>query len=164
MSKLTLRDYQQKSINDLFLAVIVEQISDQEAKDHMHSLTPEDEDYAKVKEVEQHIDSAISESMKKQNVNPDYASQFSDMLKEAISICFEKTAVIVVLKNDDTYINVNDDEEIDMSTHELRFLEPFSDYYSEGEYRFEELNGRVVLDVDSIEPIDRYEQKIKQKM
>lgn len=47
MSKLTLRDYQTKSINDLFMAVIVEDLSDEEAKKHVESLTPQDNDYKK---------------------------------------------------------------------------------------------------------------------
>ena len=59
---------------------------------------------------------------------------------------------------------VNDDEEIDMTTHELRMLEPFSDYYSESEYRFIEMEGRVVLDVDSMEPWENYTHKVKEEL
>lgn len=164
MSKLTLQDYQSKSINDLFMAVIVEQISDAEAKQHMESLNPQDEDYGKVKEIEDFVDSTIAKSVQKFNVDPARANQFAELMKGTISFCFEKTAPIIVLKNGDTYINVNDDEEIDMTTHELRMLEPFSDYYSENEYRFIEIEGRVVLDVDSMEPWENYTHKVKEEL
>lgn len=161
MSKLTLQDYQAKSINDLFMAVIVENLSEEEAKRHMESLTPQDEDYKKVKEEEELIDSAIADAIEKSPQEPNVASRFADIMKLAISFCFEKTAPIIVLKDGENYINVNDDEEIDMKTHTLRNMEHFSDYYSEDEYRFIEMDGRVVLDVDSMEPWERYIEKVK---
>lgn len=160
MSKLTLREYQTKSIDDLFMAVIVEDLSDEEAKKHMQSLTPQDDDYKKVKEVEEVIDSCANRIIEESDIDPNEVSQFADIMKSALSVCFEKIATIVVMKNGESYINVNDDEEIDMKTHTLRNMEPFSDYYSENEYRFIELDGRVVLDVDSMEPFERYEKKV----
>lgn len=163
MSKLTLRDYQTKSINDLFMAVIVEDLSDEEAKRHMQSLTPQDDDYKKVKEEEAYIDSIIASAIEESTIDQSKASQFADIIKSAISFCFEKTAPIIVLKDGESYINVNDDEEIDMKTHTLRSMEPFSDYYSESEYRFVEVDGRVVLDVDSMEPWERYVEKVKEE-
>ena len=164
MSKLTLQDYQSKTINDLFMAVTVENVPDEEAKEYVETLTPQDENYAEVKEVEGLIDSSISEATRECNVDSAIANQLLGIMKGVISLCFEKVTPIICLKDGDAYINVAKDEEIDMTTHKLIMVEPFSDYYSENEYRFVELEGIVVLDVDSLEPWERYVEKSEQSL
>lgn len=149
MSKLTLQDYLSTNINDLFMAVIVEQPSEAETQQYMESLTPQDEDYKKIKKATRIRDALMTLS--------------AGLLKGTLSLQFEKTAPVIVLKYGDAYFNVGDDQEIDMTTHELRQIEPFSDYYSENEYRFIEMNGRVVMDVDSTAPWEKYINKV-QKM
>lgn len=149
MSKLTLQDYLSTNINDLFMAVIVEQPSEAETQQYMESLTPQDEDYKKIKKATRIRDALMTLS--------------AGLLRGTLSLQFEKTAPVIVLKYGDAYFNVGDDQEIDMTTHELRQIEPFSDYYSENEYRFIEMNGRVVMDVDSTAPWEKYINKV-QKM
>lgn len=147
MSKLTLQDYMSTSINDLFMAVIVEQPSEAEKQQYLESLTPQDEDYKILKKATRIRNALMTLS--------------AGLLRGTLSLHFEKTAPVIVLKYGDAYFNVGDDQEIDMTTHELRQIEPFSDYYSENEYRFIEMNGRVVMDVDSTAPWEKYINKVK---
>ena len=51
-----------------------------------------------------------------------------------------------------------------MTTQELKMVEPFSDYYSENEFRFLEQDGKIILDVDSTEPWEKYIHKIQEKL
>lgn len=159
MSAFKLRDYQSKSISDLYMAIIVEDLSVEESRLHRDSLKSEDEDYAKIKEFDKFIDDLTQNALNESQLDSASAEQMKDIMKEAVSCCFEKSAAIIVIKFGNIYVNINDDEEIDMSTHTLRNFEPFSDYYAENEYRFLEVDERVVLDVDSLEPFERYEKK-----
>ena len=161
MSKLTtLRDYQSKSINDIFMAVIVSQLPDAESERYIQSLTPLDRDYQTVRQLENLIDNRLEQSLLNYNAN----NELKEAMKKAISFCVEEAAPAIIIKNGDTYINVEDNEEIDMTTQELKMVEPFSDYYSENEFRFLEQDGKIVLDVDSTEPWEKYIHKIQEKL
>lgn len=153
MSKLTLSDYQSKPISDFFMAVISQPLSQAEAKEYLASLSHDDSIYSILNTFLQNIFQKLGTSAD----NP----ALKNALNELISVGLERSAAIIVLKVGDTYINVNDDEEIDMNSYQLTNLEPFSDYYSVGEYRFIEVNGRVVLDVNSMAPFNKYEEKVK---
>ncbi|MDF2865214.1 MAG: hypothetical protein K0R72_23 [Clostridia bacterium] len=163
MSAFKLREYQSKSISDLYMAIIVEKLSDEEAKRHRNALKPQDEGYAEVKKLDELVDNLTRNALNESNLDSTSAKQITDIMKDAISFAFEKSAAIIVMKFGDTYVNLNDDQEINVSTHTLRNLEPFSDYYAEDEYRFLELDGKVVLDVDSFEPFEEYEKKFFKK-
>ena len=73
--QLTLRDYQSQPIDLLFMAVIIEEFSPIERKQHMESLTPKDQDYWKIKDSEKFIDSKITEGAEELNLDPALAKQ-----------------------------------------------------------------------------------------
>ncbi|NLC87265.1 MAG: hypothetical protein GX682_00550 [Clostridiaceae bacterium] len=153
MSKLTLRDYQSKHISDLFLALIVTQVSEEDTKEYLESLTPEDKDYQKVKAIKDWMNSNFAEGTQE--------AEFVKLIKDSFSFSSERTAATILVKDGDSYINVTDNSNLDMETNELIILEPFSDYYSENEYRFIENEGKIILDVDSIEPFEIFSKKIE---
>jgi hypothetical protein len=124
-------------------------------------LIPGSEEYTKVKQLTDLISSKVAEANLK--LGTECSINVSDVTKRAIDLLCEKFVAIVLLKDGDTYININIVEKIDMSTYQLKNLEPFSSYYKENEYRFEEADGRVILDVDSLEPFENFEKKYIQQ-
>ena len=47
----------------------------------------------------------------------------------------------------------------DFEKCKIKHLEPFKDYYKEDEYRFIMYEGKPVIDVESLEPMERFEAK-----
>ena len=96
MSKLTLRDYQSKHISDLFLALIVTQVSEEDTKEYLESLTPEDKDYQKVKAIKDWMNSNFAEGTQE--------AEFVKLIKDSFSFSSERTAATILVKDGDSII------------------------------------------------------------
>ena len=71
---------------------------------------------------------------------------------------------VVIVKVGDKYQNLSAEDIDFVDEGDILFMEPFSKYYKEGEYRFVMHNGRPTMDVDSLEPISEFEKVYAKKM
>ena len=85
-------------------------------------------------------------------------SEYVDALKQILYSAMTISSTTVLAKTDDGWIDVGESG-YDIKKGKIACLEPFKDYYNEGEYDFEEVNGHAVLCVDSIEPFEKFQSK-----
>ena len=74
-----------------------------------------------------------------------------------------------LIRSDGTYIDLNGYGNKIYNKESLKFVEPFSDYYTEGSFKFCEFSEEfdnpfmrgIGIDFDSLDGIERYEKKVK---
>ncbi len=137
MNKLTLRDYQEKSIDDLYMALIVET----NILNNIISLSS----------------FRVYKMIKQGNLPASFAKELT---KRDLFYVHEEYVATIILVVGINYINVCTGAQIDMSKCKLSYVEPFSSYYSEGDYSFVEENGIITIQLNSSKPFDEYQSKV----
>lgn len=144
----TLEDYQNRPIEDLFMAVVLEctpsaSITDSSAKE---------------------LASRLAQSIMEHGLSQKRADEIEKIIKEqaeGLEILVSRR-IAVALKVGEKYVDVTDDGRLldKVNGTYIEELEPFGSFYSKEEYSFEQgEDGKIYLEVTSMEPIERYEKE-----
>lgn len=156
MKALTLEDCKRVKITDLWLGLPIFKATDEDAE----AINEQKND---PKEIQKKDDALLSayETATEMGLEPELAKQLTNILSEVVeTLPAMYTVPMFLLKVDDErYYSLNDGDLDPEDAVRIDYLEPFSDYYSEGQYRFVIINGKVCIDVDSGEPFERYSKK-----
>ncbi|MBR4261505.1 MAG: hypothetical protein IKQ33_06130 [Clostridia bacterium] len=174
MEKLTLEQCNALPITDLFIATIEEPMDSEHSKAFLQC----DLDEAKnaeelISKAKESIDESIA-SVMEQNGEEELTQEQEDFFKLlsdgflSMAVSFTRTAVVYKL-SDGTYLDLNGFGNDIYGEEKVKFIEPFSDYYEEGTFRFiegpedaEEPNRRGIhIDVDELDGVDQYTDKMK---
>ena len=149
-------DQQSISSPELFMAVLVERLSISEARNYQKSLTPHNKNWDML---EKYMDVKVAKFLAKKNPSYEETQQIKKLIDEYCCINSEKTTAIIVLENkEECYINLVDSKVINNETQQLKFIEPFFDYYSENEYSLIKKNDEYFLKLKTIEPFEQYKR------
>ncbi len=160
MKMLTLEELQKRSINDFYMAIIncpqdcslpVADLSEEELaeiNEKLENTSPEE------KEAMECLFGSIARAK-------NYLAKTLQVLKASLT---NIDSNVVIVKVGDKYQNLSVEDIDFVDEGDILFMEPFSKYYKEGEYRFVMHNGRPTMDVDSLEPISEFEKVYAKKM
>ena len=147
MKMLTLEELRKRSINDFYMALILEK--DLSVFDF--ALDSEDDSA----EIDEMVDNASSEEKESLINHFGWIELAKKKLSEATNSITESLVRIefsvVIVKVGDKYQNLSDEDIDFFDESDIAFMEPFSKHYKEGEYRLVMHNGRPIIDVDSSE-------------
>lgn len=165
MRRITLADTHNISINDLYLGTAIYQ-----ADEEMTKIYHERPDEFIVKEDEEKFDECFEQAVDEvedKKVDANIVETLKDSIKEVVKSLPLMAAIEVPLyKAGNEFIYIGPDDSFDLNNVRLQYIEPFSDYYHEGEYHFESTaSGKYAqLDVDSLEPFEHYCSKTRKNM
>ena len=158
MKKLTLADCANVKISDLYLGFVLFETGPEDAE-AIEAQKNSPKEIVKVNVMFDEVRKNIEDK-----VPTEFLDDFMSLLTEACKAMPPLYGVVMFLLDlDGHYYNLNASEDDPENAIRIDHLEPLSDYYSEEEYRFVEVNGKVCLDVNSPEPYERYEEKITAK-
>ena len=160
MKMLTLEELQKRSINDFYMALI------NCSKDC--SLPVSDLSEEEIAEINETFENALPEEKEAMEYffgsmerTKNYLAKTLRVLKASLTNILYN---VVIVKVGDKYQNLSAEDIDFVDEDDILFMEPFSKYYKEGEYRFVMHNGRPTMDVDSLEPISEFEKVYAKKM
>ncbi len=151
-----LENYQSISIRNIFLATLVETFD----------VTPDEaEKYANennnIQDVANKVKKRISEIKDFFNSTPYPMPAMSKLADQLITMQLEKRVCTAVVKIDNYYIDVGYEGLAGKKIPEelIENLEPISNYYKKEQLCLIKQNGKIVLDVDTLEPFEEYKRK-----
>lgn len=162
MCKITIEDVRKVPINELFMAAIIENLQEEEAKEILATMTDEERNRSNIPEAENELKQLAPEISELFGGTEDDTKDLFEGLKGILPCFMERILCTAVLKHEDKYISFSPYGPVILEEKDLKYMKPLSEYYREGEYRFIEENGRIVIDLDSLEPYKRYENEVKQ--
>jgi len=162
MCKLTIEDYRKAPISDIFLVTIIEDVSESDGKEVLEKMSDEEKEIAGICKAENMLEEIASKVYSELGESKKEGNKLLEFFKSIIPCCLEISLTIAVLKHEGKYFNLSPLGELIIEEKELKFMRPFSDYVKEGEYKFIEKDGRVVLDIEPFDSIKRYEDEVKQ--
>ena len=147
MKMLTLEELRARSINEFYIALILDK--DLPAFD----FAPESEWV--LAEIDEEVGDASSE-VKESLINHFGSIKLAKMKMSEVVNSIADTLVriefsVVIVKVGDRYQNLSYEGVDFFDESDIAFMEPFSKHYKEGEYRLVMHNGRPMIDVDSSE-------------
>lgn len=72
-----------------------------------------------------------------------------------------KESTSILIKNGNSFFNLNDNTFVDLSTHRLENLEPFAKYYSASDYKFTtDQDNRILINLNYSEPYTEYKKAV----
>ena len=147
MKMLTLEELRKRSMNDFYIALILEK--DLSIFD---SALGSEDDSAVMDEMVDNVSSEEKESLRNHFGSIELAKKkLSEAANRITDSLVRIEFSVVIVKVGDKYQNLSD-EDIDVfDESDIAFMEPFSKHYKEGEYRLVMHNGRPMIDVDSSE-------------
>lgn len=144
MKMLTLEELRARSINEFYIALILDK--DLPAFD----FAPESEWV--LAEIDEEVGDASSEV--KESLINHFGSiklakkRFSEATKSITESFVRIEFSVVIVKVGDKYQNLSYEGRDFFDESDIAFIEPFSNHYKEGEYRLVRHNGRPMIDVD----------------
>lgn len=158
MKSISLEDAKKLPITSMYMAIVCFPVSHDNFPDVLQQIP----DGTSASESIKRFNNAVDESAESLAVDGKVfgmdQSEYANTLKQILYSAMTISSTTVLAKTDDGWIDVGESGH-DIEKGEITCLEPFKDYYNEGEYDFEELNGHAVLCVHSIEPFEKFESK-----
>lgn len=142
----TLEEYRQSKHEDFFLAIIVREISWEEATDVVIYLPEYPNGVTVAKALELSVKEALAES--DEPVTEENINRVKEDVKKTISTQLESWAPVILLKHEEGYIDLSEMKELG-EEYEIKCIIPLADYYEETEYSFEENEDGIYLDIDN---------------
>ena len=147
MKMLTLEELRARSINEFYIALILDK--DLPAFD----FAPESE--CVLAEIDEEVGNASSE-VKESLINHFGSIELAKRKMREVVNSIADTLVriefsVVIVKVGDRYQNLSYEGVDFFDESDIAFMRPFSKYYKEGEYQFVMYKGRPMIDVDSSE-------------
>ena len=158
MTKLTMADCKNVKISNLYLGLAMFETGPEDAE-AIEAQKNSPEEIEKVNELFDKMHQIVEEKVPS-DFKDDFMYLINDMIDLAKALPTMRAQPMFLLYMDGCYYSLNDGELDLENAIKIDRLEPLSDYYSEEEYRFVEVNGKVCLDVDSPEPFERYTKKV----
>ena len=175
MEKLTLEQCNALPIEKLFIATIEENLDSESSQEFMQENPKVAEDgQKKLTAVKDGINKAFSKAMAENDIEEipeDMQSTLKTIFNEIVKNSVKMTRTVVVYKIDEgKFRDLNGYGNQVYNEERLLFVEPFSDYYAEGTFKFhefteEEIDGSpfmngICVDVDSLDGFEKYENKV----
>lgn len=148
----TLEEYRQSKHEDFFLAIIVREISWEEATDVVIYLPEYPNGITVTKALELSVKEALAES--NEPVTEENKKRVEEEVKKTISTQLESSAPVILLKHEEGYIDLSEMKELG-EEYDIKCLVPLGDYYEKAEYSFEEDDEGIYLDIDT-DPFDAF--------
>ena len=174
MKKITLEQCNALPISELLIATIEEPMDSDDSNELIQNNPKLAEKVNKmtgqvVNKIEESISNAKTELMLEdlpEDAQNTLNSVIDAFLKMAVKI---KRTAVVYKRSDGTYIDLNGYGNKTYKKESLIFVEPFSDYYTEGSFKFCEFSEEesdnpfmrgIGIDFDSLDGMERYEKKV----
>ena len=87
-----------------------------------------------------------------------------DNMHRFVCLLFESYLCTCVINYGGKYVNLSPCGDYIIKPDQIIMERRFSDYYKEGQYDFINQNGRIVIDVESVQPINKYENDVRQML
>ena len=147
MKMLTLEELRKRSINDFYIALILEK--DLSIFD---SALGSEDDSAVMDEMVDNVSSEEKESLINHFGSIELAKRKMREVVNSIADTLVRIEFsVVIVKVGDRYQNLSYEGVDFFDESDIAFMGPFSKYYNEGEYQFVMYKGRPMIDVDSSE-------------
>lgn len=171
MEKITLEQCNALPISELFIATVEESIDSDDSNELILNNPKLAEETDKMAD---QVANEIEESISRANIMledlpEDAQDTLNSVIDEFLKMAVKMTRTAVVYKRSDgTYIDLNGFGNKTYNEESLIFVEPFSDYYTEGSFKFRELSEKsynpfmrgIFIDFDSLDGIEMYEKKV----
>lgn len=158
MKSISLEDAKKLPITSMYMAIVCYPVSQESLPDVLQQIP----DGTSASESIKRFNKAVDDSAKSLAVDGKVfgmeEAEYANALKQILCLAMTISSITVLAKTDDGWIDVGDSG-YDIEKGEITCLEPFKDYYNEGEYDFEDVNGHAVLRVDNIKPFEKFESK-----
>lgn len=159
---MTLKDYRNSRIEDLFLAVIVKRnIVGWEDAHHLHITIPDEQLSITAQEV---LNIAVERAIIENNeeLTEENKSIKKKEIMENVTTLFEECYPVPLLKmKNGKYMDLSVMAEL-AQEFEIRCLTNFKEYYNEGDFSFEEDEEGPYLNIE-MEPFDNFFNEWKEK-
>jgi len=150
---MTLKELRKARHEDIFLAVISRQLSWEESE----NLVMRTEEYPYGIRVSEALKICIEEALleSQKPLTEENIKSLEEEIKQTITSHLEESFNTILLKKDEYYIDLSIMTELD-SKYKIKCLVEFNQYYSKGEYSFEEdEGGSPYLDLE-LEPFQKF--------
>lgn len=159
MRKLTLADCENVKTSDLFIGFAIFNAGPEDAE-AIEAQKNSPEEIQKTNDMFDEVRKNL-ENESDENMPSGFFDKVMSMVKNvAKNLPTMYGSAMILLKKDGQYYSLDLGEETPEDAIRIDHIEPLSNYYSEDEYKFVEENGKVCLDFESLEPIERYTKKV----
>lgn len=143
---MTLKEYREAKHEDFFLAIIVKEISWEDAADVVIYLPEYPNGITVAKALELSVEEALAES--NEPITEENKKSVEEKVKKTISTHLQSWAPVILLKHGEGYIDLSEMKKLG-AEYEIKLLIPLGDYYEKDEYSFEEDEEGLYLDIDA---------------
>lgn len=158
MKSISLEDAKKLPITSMYMAIVCFPVSQESLPDVLKKIPDGTSASESIKKFNEAVDNSAESLAVDGKVFGIEKSEYIDALKQILCSAMTTASITVLAKTDDGWIDVGDCG-YNIEEGEITCLEPFKDYYNEGEYSFEEVNGHTVVCVESIEPFEKFKSK-----
>ena len=154
MKSISLEDAKKLPITSMYMAIVCYPVSHDNFPDVLQQIPNGTSASESIEKFNKAVDDSVESLAIDGKVFGMEESEYVDALKQILYSAMTISSTTVLAKTDNGWIDVGESG-YDIKKGKIACLEPFKDYYNEGEYDFEEVNGHAVLCVDSIEPLKK---------
>ena len=158
MKSISLEDAKKLPITSMYMAIVCYPVSHDNFPDVLQQIPNGTSASESIEKFNKAVDDSVESLAIDGKVFGMEESEYVDALKQILYSAMTISSTTVLAKTDNGWIDVGESG-YDIKKGKIACLEPFKDYYNEGEYDFEEVNGHAVLCVDSIEPFEKFQSK-----
>ena len=158
MKSISLEDAKKLPITSMYMAIVCFPVFQESLPDVLQQIPDGTSASESIKRFNKAVDDSAESLAVDGKVFGMEESEYANALKQILCNAMTIASTTVLAKTDDGWIDVGESG-YDIEKGEITCLEPFKDYYNEGEYDFEEVNGHAVLRVESIEPYEKFKSK-----
>lgn len=155
---MTLNDYRMLRYEDFFLAIIKKEMNWKEAEHVFLTLPGYPDKITAIDLLRMAVDEVLMEN--KEPLTDENRKRIEYDVKQTISPNLEEVYPVILVKQEDGYIDLSQMQKL-QSEFKIVCLIPFSKYYKEDDYSFEEDEDGPYLNID-MEPFDRFTKEYEE--
>ena len=155
---MTLNDYRMLRYEDFFLAIIKREMNWKDAEHVFFTLPDSPEQITAIDLLRMAVDEALIENNKP--LTDENRKRIEDDVKQTITPNLEEWYPVILVKQDDGYIDLSQMQKLETS-YKIVCQIPFSRYYKECDYSFEEDEDGPYLDID-MEPFELFTKEFEE--
>lgn len=142
---MTLNDYRMLRYEDFFLAIIKREMNWENAEHAFFTLPGSTEQITAIDFLRIAVDEALIEN--NEPLTDENRKRVEDEVKQAITPNLEEWYPVILVKQENGYIDLSQMQKLD-SSYTIVYQIPFSRYYKECDYSFEEDEDGPYLNID----------------